>query len=629
MCGICGAFSFSGAPVDRTLIEAMTRAIRHRGPDGSGSYLSGPVGLGHRRLSIIDLAGGAQPISNEDETIQIVFNGEIYNFIELRAELVAKGHVFKTESDTEVIVHAYEQWGEACVTRFNGIFAFALWDENHRRLFLARDHLGVKPLYYVKMGDSLFFASEIKALLQVPGCPREVDLKALGELFALRYVPSPDTLFQGIKKLTPAHSMTVDSRGVKIERFWKWTPEVLTRFKEAELVEAYQELLEDAVRLQMRSDVPVGLFLSAGIDSGALLAMMSQHSHRPIHTFTIGFEQGEESNETDDARRMAQRFGADHSEMIVGPQDYQNYYERYMWDLEEPVGNETAAAFYFVSLIASRKVKVALTGQGADEPWAGYDRYIGIKLSEIYRRLPRALTRHVILPIVQRFSTDERLRRGVVALDEPDVLTRLVKIYSFYDSAMKAKLFQPWIREQVSPDGQDARDALRRLQSDVQDLDAVSQMVYIDTRANLPDDLLMVGDKTSMANSIEARVPYLDYRLVEFIEALPAHLKLHRLQGKYLHKKALEKWLPGTIIRQKKKGFANPVREWLRESMKSYVNDCLLSEDSAVRRYFDQSYIEQLVADHEAGRQNYLRHIYLLISFELWHQKFISAPVTV
>jgi len=629
MCGICGAFSFSGAPVDRALIEAMTCAIRHRGPDGSGSYLSGPVGLGHRRLSIIDLAGGAQPISNEDETIQIVFNGEIYNFIELRAELVAKGHVFKTESDTEVIVHAYEQWGEACVTRFNGIFAFALWDENHRRLFLARDHLGVKPLYYVKMGDSLFFASEIKALLQVPGCPREVDLKALGELFALRYVPSPDTLFQGIKKLTPAHSMTVDSRGVKIERFWKWTPEVLTRFKEAELVEAYQELLEDAVRLQMRSDVPVGLFLSAGIDSGALLAMMSQHSHRPIHTFTIGFEQGEESNETDDARRMAQRFGADHSEMIVGPQDYQNYYERYMWDLEEPVGNETAAAFYFVSLIASRKVKVALTGQGADEPWAGYDRYIGIKLSEIYRRLPRALTRHVILPIVQRFSTDERLRRGVVALDEPDVLTRLVKIYSFYDSAMKAKLFQPWIREQVSPDGQDARDALRRLQSDVQDLDAVSQMVYIDTRANLPDDLLMVGDKTSMANSIEARVPYLDYRLVEFIEALPAHLKLHRLQGKYLHKKALEKWLPGTIIRQKKKGFANPVREWLRESMKSYVNDCLLSEDSAVRRYFDQSYIEQLVADHEAGRQNYLRHIYLLISFELWHQKFISAPVTV
>ena len=442
-------------------------------------------------------------------------------------------------------------------------------------------------------------------------------------------MPSPDTLFQGIKKLTPAHSMTVDSRGVRIERFWNWTPEVLTRCKEAELVEAYQELLEDAVRLQMRSDVPVGLFLSAGIDSCALLTMMSQQSDRPIHTFTIGFEQGEESNETDDARRMAQRFGADHSEMIVGPQDYQNYYERYMWDLEEPVGNETAAAFYFVSLIASRKVKVALTGQGADEPWAGYDRHIGIKLSEIYGRLPRALTRHVILPLVQRFSTNERLRRGVVALDEPDVLTRLVKIHSFYDSAMKAKLFQPWVRQQVSHDGQDARDALRRLQSDVQNLDALRQMLYIDTRASLPDDLLMVSDKTSMANSIEARVPYLDYRLVEFIEALPAHLKLRRLQGKYLHKKALEKWLPGTIIRQKKKGFDNPIRHWLRDSMKGYVDDCLLSEDSAVRRYFDQSYIEQLVADHEAGRQNYLRHIYLLISFELWHQKFISAAVTV
>ena len=629
MCGICGAFSFSGAPVDRALIDAMTRAIRHRGPDGAGSYLSGPVGLGHRRLSIIDLAGGAQPISNEDGTIQIVFNGEIYNFIELRAELLAKGHTFKTESDTEVIVHAYEQWGEQCVSRFNGIFAFALWDENRRQLFLARDHLGVKPLYYVRLGDFLFFASEIKALLQVPGCPREVDLQALGELFALRYVPSPDTLFHGIKKLTPAHWMIVDSGGVRIERFWKWTPRISERWKEAELIEAYQELLEDSVRLQMRSDVPVGLFLSSGIDSGALLAMMSQHSDRPIHTFTIGFEQGEESNETDDARKMAARFGADHCEMMVGPKDYQNYYERYMGDLEEPVGNESAAAFYFVSLIASRKVKVALTGQGADEPWAGYNRYIGIKLSEMYRRFPRALTRGLISPIVQRFSKDERWRRGVVALDEPDVLTRLVKIYSFYDSGMKARLFQPWVRQQVSPDGQDARQALRRLQSDVENLDALTQMVYIDTRANLPDDLLMVSDKTSMANSIESRVPYLDYRLVEFIEALPAELKLRRLQGKYLHKKALEKWLPVSIIRQKKKGFANPVDQWLRNSMKSYVNDCLLSEQSAVHQYFDQGYIKQLVADHEAGRQNYLRHIYLLISFELWHQKFISAPVTV
>jgi asparagine synthase (glutamine-hydrolysing) len=625
MCGICGAFSFSGAAVDQLLIDKMTQVIQHRGPDGSGSFVSGRIGLGHRRLSIIDLSGGAQPIANEDETLQVVFNGEIYNFIELRQELIKKGHVFKTDSDTEVIVHGYEEWGTDCVSHFNGIFAFALWDVTRRQLFLSRDHLGVKPLYYIQLGDLFLFASEIKALLSAPGCPREVDLKSLGKLFALRYVPSPDTLFREIKKLNPGHHMVVDQYGVKVERFWNWKPQTPTRLKEDELVESYRELLEDAVRLQMRSDVPVGLFLSAGIDSNTLLAMMSERSDRPIHTFTIGFEEGESSNETDDARRMAQRFGADHSEMIVGPQDYQDYYKRYLWDLEEPVGNESAAAFYFVSLIASRKVKVALSGQGADEPWAGYDRHIGIKLSQMYSQIPQVVTRRILGPMVDRFGRDPRWRRGTVALDEPDILTRLVKIYSFYSSDMKAKLFQPWVLEQISPDGRDAREALSRLHADVEHLDPLTQMLYIDTRADLPDDLLMVGDKTSMANSLEARVPYLDYRIVEFVEKLPSSLKLRGFKAKYLHKKAVEKWLPREVIDQKKKGFANPVYKWLRESMQQYVSDCLLSDNAAVARYFDQNYIRRLVADHEAGRQNYMRHIYLLISFELWHQMFIPA----
>jgi len=625
MCGICGAFNFDGAPVDGELVDKMTNAMQHRGPDGAGRFLSGCVGLGHRRLSIIDLAGGAQPVANEDGRIQVVFNGEIYNFIELREELVSRGHVFSTQSDTEVIVHGYEEWGRNCVSRFRGIFAFALWDANRRQLFIARDHLGVKPLYYIRLGDTLLFASEIKALLTAKGCPREVDLKSLGKLFTLRYVPSPDTLFRDISKLPPAHYMVVDSEGVKIERFWNWKPKTITDVDENELVETYQELLEDVVRLQMRSDVPVGLFLSAGIDSSALLALMSQHSDRPIHTFTIGFEQGEKSNETADARQIAEMFGADHTELMVSPQDYQDYYERYLWDLEEPVGNESAAAFYFVSLIASRKVKVALSGQGADEPWAGYPRHIGIKLSQTYSELPHFVTHGMVRPLVDRFAKDERLRRGAIALSEPDLLTRLVKIYSFYSSTMKSKLFQPWILDQISADGIDARQALGRLQADVEGLDPLTQMLYIDTRANLPDDLLMVGDKTSMANSIEARVPYLDHRLVEFIETLPGNLRMRGFQGKYLHKKALEKWLPRQITQRKKKGFANPVDQWLRGSMRRYVNDCLLSENSAVCRYFDREFIRQLVADHESGRQHYLRHIYLLISFELWHQKFMPA----
>jgi len=606
----------------------MTSALKHRGPDGSGAYVSERVGLGHRRLSIIDLSGGAQPITNEDGTLHLVFNGEIYNFIELRKELEEKGHLFKTRSDTEVIIHGYEQWGLDCVNRFNGIFAFALWDSNRQQLFLARDHLGVKPLYYVVLGDRLLFASEIKSFLTDPQCPREVDLKSLSMLFTLRYVPSPDTLFRDVKKLPPAHSMVVRPGGFEVHRYWNWQPQIRTEAKEAALKEEYQALLEDAVRLQMRSDVPVGLFLSSGIDSGALLAIMRGHTETPIRTFTIGFEEGERSNETDDARKMAERFGADHSDMIVGPKDYEKYFERHLWDLEEPVGNETAAAFYFVSLIASRKVKVVLSGQGADEPWAGYPRYIGIKLSRYYRLMPKFVTQSIISPLIHRYAKDEKLRRGVASLHEPDLLTRFVKIYSFYDSSMKKKLFRPWIQEVISTDGSEAREALRRLQADVRDLDPLSQMTYIDTRANLPDDLLMVGDKTSMANSIEARVPFLDYRLVEMIETLPPNLRLRGFQGKYLHKKAVEKWLPKNVVYRKKKGFANPIDKWLRSGMRRYVGDCLLSETSAVNKYFDRKYIEEMVAQHEANRQQYLRHIYLLISFELWHQQFIHTPAT-
>jgi asparagine synthase (glutamine-hydrolysing) len=625
MCGICGIFDLSGGKVDPELVRKMTAALTHRGPDGEGFGIEGPVGLGHRRLSIIDLAGGAQPISNEDDDVQIVFNGEIYNFVELRRELEAAGHRFKTRSDTEVILHGYEQWGLDCVNRLNGMFAFAIWDRRLRRLFLARDHLGIKPLYYTMIGSRLLFASEIKALLEDERCPRAVNLGALGQLFTLRFVPSPATLFEGIHKLPPGHWMVADASGLQISRYWRWRPGDFSAAPEGELIERYQSLVEDAVRLQMRSDVPVGLFLSSGVDSAALLALMSRQAETPVRTFTIGFEDGERSNETDDARALARLFGAEHEEMIVRATDYEQYFDRHLWDLEEPLGNETAAAFYFVSQIASRKVKVALAGQGADEPWAGYHRYIGVKLSQIYSRLPRFLTESAVRPIVERASGNERLRRGVAALSERDVLSRMIKIYSFFSADMKARLFQPWVKDSISVDGAGARDALRALQGDVASLDPLSQMLYIDTRANLPDDLLMVGDKTAMANSLEARVPYLDYRLVEFIESLPPHLKLNGFKGKYLHKKALEKWVPREVVYRKKKGFDNPIDKWLRGRLKYFVDECLLGERSAAVRYFDRTYIRELLAQHEAGVRNHLRHIYLLISFELWHRRFIGA----
>ena len=624
MCGICGVFNLNGTPADSELIRRMSSSISHRGPDGDGAFISGPLGLGHRRLSIIDLEGGSQPISSPDGKLQLVFNGEIYNFIELREELTKRGHTFRTHSDTEVILKGYEEWGVDALQKFNGIFAFALWDENRGQLFVARDHLGVKPLYYTNVGSRFLFASEIKALLTDTECPKDLDLTALGELFTLRFVPSPRTLFRTINKLPPGHMMLVQASGIAIHRYWTAKPNI-SEACESELVERYQWLVNDAVSLQMRSDVPVGLFLSSGVDSNALLAIMSEQVNSPIHTFTIGFDGGERSNETDDARATAIRYGADHTEMIVSARDYENYYQRYLWDLEEPVGNETAAAFYFVSQIASRKVKVALSGQGADEPWAGYDRYKGVKFSQFYSKLPHFLTDGMVRPLVSRVSRNEKLRRAAESLDESDVLSRFVKIYSFYTSAMKEKLFSPWLKQRISADGIEARQALHDLQADVSGLDPLTQMLYIDTRANLPDDLLMVADKTSMANSLEARVPYLDYRIVEFIESLPPKLKLKGLQGKYLHKRALEKWLPREVVHRKKKGFANPVNSWLRTSMRRYVGDCLLSEHAAVNRYFNQDYIRSLVAQHEAGKQNYLRHIYLLISFELWHQRFLSV----
>jgi asparagine synthase (glutamine-hydrolysing) len=624
MCGICGIFDLRGNPINRETLARMNSVMRHRGPDGEGELVDREVGLGHRRLSIIDLGGGAQPIGNEDGNIQIVFNGEIYNFIELREELKKAGHLFRTQSDTEVIVHAYEEWGGDCVKRFNGMFAFAIWDRRKRELFLARDHLGIKPLYYVSVGSGsrLLFASEIKALMQDPACPCEVDVEALAELFTFRYVPSPKTLFKGIFKLLPGHSMLCTSSGIETKRFWNWVPQLRTKWREEELVEEYQTLLEDAVRLQLRSDVPLGLFLSSGVDSGALLAIMCKYASGPVETFTIGFEGGEKTNEVEDASDTARRYGANHYHRIVGSRDYETYYERYMQDLEEPVGHEPAAAFYFVSKITSERVKVALTGQGADEPWAGYDRYKGVKLSTVYSRLPRAITGGLAAGMARVPGRMERLKRGVASLGEPDMLTRFTKVYSFFSAEMKDRLYRGSLKESFCVDPYGTRRALSRLQSDVKHLDPLTQMLYIDTRANLPDDLLMVADKTSMANSLEVRVPFLDYRLIEFIESLPPQLKLHGLTGKYLHKKAMLKWLPREVVYRKKKGFAHPIARWLRTSMRPLVEDCLLSSDSFAARYFDQSYIRQMLERDRQGKEQYMRHIYLLLSVELWRRAF-------
>ena len=626
MCGICGIYETQGGRVDEGTLDAMGRALQHRGPDGSGKFVDGPIGLGHRRLSIIDVEGGSQPITNEEGDLQLVFNGEIYNYLELRGELLQFGHQFKTRSDTEVIIHAYEQWGVECLSRFNGMFAIALWDSRLRRLFLARDHLGVKPLYYTLVNGRLLFASEIKALLQDKACPRAVDVKALGQLFSYRYVPSPATMFLGIQKLPPGHFLLALGPDISVRRYWTKIPVIQAVTDEGQLVEQYQELFEDAMRLQTRSDVPVGLFLSSGVDSGAILSRMQQYTRGPLHTFTIGFADGEKTNENADARELAQSYGAVHHEMIVTPADYLKYFDRYIWDIEEPVGNESAAAFHFVSQLAAKDVKVVLTGQGADEPWAGYHRHLGVKLSLLYSRLPPAAARALRL-VVSLLSRNERLKRGATSLAEPDMLARFGKIYAFFTTEMLAGLFTESTRERIGYKGSEGGNSIRHFYDEVAHLDPVSRMLYIDTRTDLPDDLLMVNDKTSMANSIEARVPFLDHRIVEFAETIPSRLKIRGFKGKYLHKKALEKWLPKSVVYRKKKGFANPIDGWLRGPMRPYLEECLFSGDSAVRQYFNIDYIKRMVAQHDAKRENHLFQIYLLMSFEQWHRRFIDQSI--
>jgi asparagine synthase (glutamine-hydrolysing) len=623
MCGISGIFDQSGAPADRLLLERMTDTLDHRGPDGAGYFVCGEIALGHRRLSIIDIDGGAQPIGNEDGTVQVVFNGEIYNYIELRETLTSLGHVFKTRSDTEVIVHAYEQWGLDFVNRLNGMFAFALLDASTKTLILARDHLGIKPLYYTTIGSQLLFASEIKSLMQHPGFRRDVDRLALAELFTFRYVPSPRCLIQGVFKLPPGHLMQVTRQGTTVHRFWTQLPSLRTAYEEEELVEEYQRLLENTVRLQLRSDVPLGLFLSSGIDSGVLLSLMSARSSRPVEAFTIDFENGHGTNEACDAALVAQRHGANHHRLVVTADDYAGYFERYMQDIEEPVGHEAAPAFYFLSKLARGNVKVALTGQGADEPWAGYRRHVGVKLSTLYCRLPPVVTRTIARMVLNLPFPAERLKRGAVSLAERDILTRFVKIYSFFSADMKSQLYTDALRSDFVASPYAPADSIRHLQRDVAHLDPLSQILYIDARTNLPDDLLMVGDKTSMANSIEVRVPFLDRHLVEFIETLPPQLKLRGTTGKYLHKKALLKWLPHHDVYRQKKGFANPLGTWLRTSMRSLVDECLLGRGTMIGNHFNQGYIRKILEIDRQGKEDFTRQIYLLLSLELWHRAFM------
>jgi len=626
MCGIAGWYDSENTDDSRVLLSRMLSIIAHRGPDDEGQYFEGPVALGMRRLSIIDVQGGHQPISNEDRTVWVVFNGEIYNFHELRRELEAKGHVFATRTDTEVIVHGYEEWGDEFIIRLNGIFGFALWDSKRRRLLLARDHFGVKPLYYHQSGSRLTWASEIKALLVDPMIPRRVDLESLDLYLTFRFVPSPRTMFAGIRKLPPGHYLVNDEQGCRVKRYFTPVAESESRLTEGDQISLLQEGLAAAVRRQMISDVPVGALLSGGVDSGVVVAIMRQLSDSPIRTFTVGFEGDDDVNELEEARRTASLFGTVHEQVLLSRIDYQKMLQKISWYLDEPIATTSALAMYSVCKLASQHVKVVLTGQGADEPFAGYPRHLGERYGAFYRYFPASVRESVIRPLIESLPRSEGLKHAVRSLGTEDITERFSQEYAVFSEAMKASLWQPeMLGHSSSHHTCEVIDYWRR---GVGHLDPLVQMTYVDARLSLSDYLLTYGDKMSMANSIEARVPFLDVEYMRLAEALPASFRIHGITQKYIHKKAIAKWLPPEVIGRRKRGFETPVDRWFRSELSGYVRTMLLSEGAACPTYFRPAAIEALIGEHISGRHNHQRQLFSLLMFELWHRQFINIPLS-
>jgi asparagine synthase (glutamine-hydrolysing) len=628
MCGIAGAFQHEGREgIDRHTLSNMLESIHHRGPDDRGLLLCRGLGMGMQRLSIIDLAGGKQPISNENGTISIVFNGEIYNYRDLRETLLAKGHTFKTSSDTEVIVHLYEDLGEDCVRELRGMFAFAIWDSASQRLFIARDRLGIKPLYYTDCRGSLVFASEIKAILQHPDVQPSLNSAALGHFLSLKYVPAPATMFSGIHALPPAHTLTCDAGGIKIRRYWhlSFNDKPVNHPSEEACAEQLEAHLRESVRLHLVSDVPFGAFLSGGVDSSVIVALMHQIMDTPVKTFSVGFEGGgsEAFSELPYARLVAKRFETDHHEIYVRPDDLMNLAEKVVWHLDQPIADNACIANYMVSKLASEHVKMVLTGEGADELFAGYARYAGEQFSSWTRLMPKHM-KEMALSTLQRLPGLRRQKLALFALFQPDEVTRLTNWFPLFNRTMKSSLLSDTsLRHLVDPYSQ---EPFRQQLAETDASHWLSRMLYVDTKLWLPDDLLARGDKTSMAASLEARVPLLDHKLVEFAASLPPHMKVRRLVRKYLLKKVARKWLPAKVIDRKKAGFPMPFSLWFRNECRPFVHDLLSPALLKRRGLFNPAYVQTLLNEHDAGTSDHGQLLWGLLSVELWHRAFLDSP---
>lgn len=620
MCGICGVVRVEPPePVDEDVLRRMRDTMVHRGPDDEGLVISGNVGFGHRRLAIIDLSGGHQPMSTADGTLWVTFNGEIYNFLELRALLESRGYGFRTKSDTEVILQAYAEFGERCVDHLRGMFAFGLWDKIRRKLLLARDRLGVKPLYYAVSGGAFLFASEIKSLLQWPGIEREVDAAALATYLRLRYVPGPHTMFRNIFKLEPGHTLTLRDGRVSQRRYWD-VPGDGPDFDPAAEGQLLEHLKE-SVRLRLVSEVPLGVFLSGGVDSSTVVALMAPMVDEPVQTFSIGYPDGGAGSEITEfafARMAAERFKTNHHEFALDPKMFWQVLRRLVWHFDEPVADPAAVPLYFLSKYAREFVTVVLSGEGADELLAGYPIYYKMLLLERLRRIPgAALAAQFVRPVAGR-----KLRRYLGWLRAP-LRDRYRGVSALFTKAELERLLLEHVHDAAGGDEQEQKyfDLCPRP-------DALSQMLYFDLKVWLPDDLLVKADKMTMATGVELRVPFLDHKLVEWAWRLPSNLKLRDRTGKFLLKRAAATLIDPAIITRRKLGFPVPVQSWLRGALSQAARALLLDPAGPCSLFFRRSEIEALIARHEHGAEDLSGEIYALVMFALWYQEFIESSST-
>ncbi|HYY99838.1 MAG TPA: asparagine synthase (glutamine-hydrolyzing) [Pyrinomonadaceae bacterium] len=627
MCGIVGMVNLDGRAADHALLGRMNEAIHHRGPDEDGYYVKGNVGLAMRRLAIIDLSGGQQPIANEAGTAWIVYNGEVYNYREVKKALEARGHRFHTDCDTEVVLHAYEEYGADCPKHLRGMFAFAVWDERRRELFVARDRVGKKPLLYAKTPDSFVFGSEFSALLLHPSVGREVDRGAIHDYLSFMCVPAPLTAYKDVRKLEPGHSLTLKASGeIKTERYWEPDFNKKLKITEEEAGERALELLREAVRVRLMAEVPLGAFLSGGIDSSTVVALMAEESSTPVKTFSIGFEE-QDFSELHHARRVAERVGAEHHEFVVRP-DALEVLPTLVEHYGEPYADSSAIPTYYVSRETRRHVTVALNGDGGDECFAGYERYAAMRLSERYRKLPGALREGVIRQAVGLLPSSE-VRRGRVrslkrflrAASLPPV-ERYLQWVSVFDGEAKGELYSEEFRRET--EGRDVRRWLAPWFARANGAGVVDASLLTDTMTYLPNDLLVKVDIASMAVSLEARSPFLDHHVIEFAASLPESLKLRGLTTKYILKKTLTKLLPPENLKRGKMGFGVPVGHWFRGEMQGFLRENLLSERSARRGLFRPDAVRRLVELHTRGERDYTHQLWTLLMLELWFQRFID-----